>query len=429
MARLASYKLDLTFPSTRLALPRTAFAAALTCAVLQVSIAYAEPKGGAINPEGIVRFESEQFERGSGSVVPRRISQAGDDLAVVRKRGYTVDELSSIHDFSLQREIELREHVRRTPPGTKLDAALGPVDVVEIQILERYVPGQVKGLIQSSFQRARNLLQAWDFPASSLGAPYGWKIFMQDSSEQRRASGFVSSERCHTAWMGPPANLFVSPDRLLSQCGSAGQRPPTEVVQAFDETMVHEIGHAVEFHLMGRGFGRRQRWHSEGFATWFEALSVNGAASGQLDRTLRYRKLLQEARQVFDAGWNPFIFNGSKSDYACSFAMIASLTDKHSSEVLFAVYRKMGDENLRFDEAVERVTGWKLETWLRETREYLKRQPLPGNPGDIFGDTPAPQALGSAGPAPMAGDSAAAPPAKRQWDDVILLPDLTSEAE
>ncbi len=328
-------------------------------------------------------------------------------LAKVGKGGYTVEELASIHEFSRRRE---NPNFVRTP-GIMHPTELGQVEIVSAELLSHYVPGDAVDSIQKAFARAAAILEFGKFPISTRKTKYDWRLFVEDSNQDREHSGFVSSERCHTAWMGPPANVFLAVDRLINQCGGDIRRSTQEVLQALDETLVHEIGHAVEFRMMGKGFSKRQRWHSEGFATWFEALP-----SGQ-NFSAKIFNLLKEAKQSFDPNWQPSMFSGSKDDYSRSFSMIAALADKHSTLGVIECYKRMGDSQIRLEQAVEAQFGWSLPRWIEETRVFLDRStidPMTVAPVDIV---KAKLPLNSA-----AEDSQRI---ERRWSEVSLLPDFT----
>lgn len=269
--------------------------------------------------------------------------------------GYTVRDIALLRGNSLS-----------TPqmPGRTVSSPLGRITLFSSRTLEPHVASDPARIIVSAFGHAQRILQSNDFPSFLSAAEYDWQIFVESTRLRDFLKGTLSSARCHAAWMGPPANIFIAADRLASNCGTF-YRSAEEVAEDLHEIMVHEIGHALEFQLMGRGFGRRQRWHSEGFASWFESLS-DGSSN-----TFTHAEMFRKAQKSFNADWRPVHFKGSKADYVRSFAMIAALAERNSIPVLLKVYEVMDKQNCSFDQAVEQTVGWDMERWVHETLTYL----------------------------------------------------------
>ena len=246
------------------------------------------------------------------------------------------------------------------------------------------------------------------FPSFLFTAEYHWRLLVKHSSKNPRR-GTLSSARCHTAWIGPPANIFLAADRLAFEC-KAQRRTPDQIEEAFRTVLIHEIAHAVEFHLMGEGFSRRQRWHSEGFASWFEALTKDGR------KNQRYQALVLEAHNVLSADWHPAKFTGAKSDYARSFAMIAVIAERSSPRMLFRIYADMATFSVPFEQSVKRQLGWSEKTWLAHAREFVASE---ARRFDFRETTLRPMTLSE-------GDRCLANSERCDWNKTTFLPDLIS---
>lgn len=249
-----------------------------------------------------------------------------------------------------------------SPRGRTIRGPLGSVKLYSARTLQQMMNKDLSFEVVSAFHRAARILAYNQFPEFLRGTEYDWQLFFEHS--RKRVTGGLSSARCHAAWMGPPANIFISADQLASNCGRM-KRSSVELTEELGSVLVHEIGHAVEFQLMGRGFGRRQRWHSEGFATWFESLS-----DGETLSETRV-SMFQLAARTLSAEWRPFRFKGSKADYARSYALIAAIAEGHSVPTLLSIYTTMDSQNCRFDQAVQQVLGWDMQRWLLEARVFL----------------------------------------------------------
>jgi len=155
-----------------------------------------------------------------------------------------------------------------------------------------------KALIQSNFTPA---LKVFSQP---------WEIVMLDeTTAQRELKGSLATN-CHPGWMVPPNNIYVVAERAAQYCG--GREVPAALAdRRLAQILIHEIGHALEFKLLGEQ-QNFDRMRAEGFAAWFEQYASE--FSGSIPRgsvRLEYRKLLSP--QVFAPDWR---FSGSASDYA-----------------------------------------------------------------------------------------------------------------
>ncbi|NDC37595.1 MAG: hypothetical protein EBZ48_06035, partial [Proteobacteria bacterium] len=111
-------------------------------------------------------------------------------------------------------------------------------------------------------------LQSGDFPSVAQAMNQPWQVVFMDENMPtgQIPSALISS--CHPGWMTPPANIYIVAQRAAYSCGGStvSQR---EADARLATILVHELGHAVEYLLLTRDFGR-DRMRAEGFASWFE---------------------------------------------------------------------------------------------------------------------------------------------------------------
>lgn len=278
----------------------------------------------------------------------------------------------SVEEFAtLQGTDRLQKKLERNG-ATRIESSLGTV-LLYAEPKERNLP-QIRAFstflantLPALMPQVQAVLQQHGFPQHLLRADYPWHIFLERS--HRPSGGALSSQRCHAAWMGPPANIFLSLDGFSGRCGSF--RPSTAVDKKNDEILsllVHELAHALEFRLMGRGFSRRQRWHSEGFATWFETLHQDWQHS-----TIDNREL----QKLFQSDWQPALFSGSRADYSRAYVMVTTIVERGGLEDLLRVYEVMDEEQISFTYAVEKTLLWDNEKWNQEVRAWLTNRQLP----------------------------------------------------
>ena len=238
------------------------------------------------------------------------------------------------------------------------------------------------GVSTETVRASESVRIAWSAVAGALGqlgfpervrsANYDWNLVLQNGVPTGGKGRLLSSAHCHTAWMGPPADIVINYDRLLDPCGGAtSESVPSQVLTG---ALIHEIAHAVEFQLLGSAFSRRQRWHSEGFATWFESVVIDGMPNLKHRQALN-SELRERAKRVFRESWSPYTFDGSPADYAKSFALISTLVDVHGVSGLVAVYNRMSQDNCVLAQAVEREFGWDQKEWWHQARQLLDSTP------------------------------------------------------
>ncbi len=208
------------------------------------------------------------------------------------------------------------------------------------------------------------------FPTRLRSASYHWNmVFMDAVPGNVDPSGLGGS--CHPAWMRPPADIFVAAERIASRCGTQ-RLSPKEISAELAEVLVHELGHAVEFQFADKGFGRMQRWHSEGFASWFESRAMQYLPGGGSDRKTSRAGLRLRAKVALTPNWRPSHFQGASEDYARGYAMIAVIAEGKSITRLVDVYKRMSKENVDLITAVQKELSWNEEKWVAEAIKFLK---------------------------------------------------------
>jgi hypothetical protein len=135
------------------------------------------------------------------------------------------------------------------------------------------------------------------------------------------------------------------------------------------QVLLHEMGHVVEYLLLGERQDRPDRQRSEGFAAWFEQYSAEYVPSipqGQVERY--YTGLARAALQH-----EQHAFTGSAEDYAHSALQFRAIVERRGVSGLMKVYAEIRDNGLPFDEAVQRALGWNQKTLSREMIEIANK--------------------------------------------------------
>lgn len=287
--------------------------------------------------------------------------------------GYSVADFSSV--LRLERATE--RMVANHDVNIALDSFDTPLGLVHFRT-PRTAPGDEVSRLKRSVVRAWSLaaLAAEDLalPAPLPDRQLGWSVSLSEGNILTGKGGANDKAYCHSAWIGPPADIVIDGYRLTHPCDSSESVPLRE--KRLVRSLVHEVGHAIEFQMLGRGFSRRQRWHSEGFAVWFEMAALplledtpRLLGPVQAPRVVLERSALNErVRSAFaqsSKSWQPMYFAGTPDDYARSYGMIAAIVRSGGVESLRRVYGLMDARHLSFEESVRGVLGWDLAEWTR----------------------------------------------------------------
>jgi hypothetical protein len=187
-------------------------------------------------------------------------------------------------------------------------------------------------IVKETWIAAGKVVSRSTFPTWLRSSKYQWNMIFMDQDTTARSNPF-NSINCHPAWITPPANIYVSSYLISTSCGR--EKLNTNVARdRLKSTLMHEFGHALEYQLLGESIAYAQRFHSEGFAEWFET-EANLQLSGNSNEK---RLKLANAKVLFDLSWDPLSFNSSPEDYLKSFAMMTAIIDKFGLSKIIKAY-------------------------------------------------------------------------------------------
>jgi hypothetical protein len=182
-----------------------------------------------------------------------------------------------------------------------------------------------------------------------------WQIvFMDEDLPETQIPAYLVSN-CHPAWMTPPANIYVVAQRVAEGCGNTKKASTFVADSELAEVLIHEMGHAVEFRLLGPAF-RRERFRAEGFATWFEQFASD--LSSTIPRGAVKKRHDKFAREAIKYSPDIFTFQGTAHDYARASLYFRAIVERRRLSSLMDVYEVMSNENIHFFSAVEKKLGW-----------------------------------------------------------------------
>jgi hypothetical protein len=265
-----------------------------------------------------------------------------------------------IQDIASPDEVKLGNDARAATFTTEL----GPMHVRWPRSIERCFsvnPSRAVGEAAAGVNRA---LKSGRFESSTQHARREWSLAFTDKATAVSQFPIALTLGGHPGFMIPPSQIYIIADFISPDC--SGEKVADAVLV---QVLLHEMGHVVEYLLMGERQDRPDRQRSEGFAAWFEQYSAEYVPSiprGQVERY--YTGLARDALQHGPRG-----FTGSAEDYAYAALQFRAIVEQRGIAGLMKVYAEIRDQGLPFDEAVQRALGWNKKTLSREMVELAEK--------------------------------------------------------
>ena len=248
-------------------------------------------------------------------------------------------------------EIELNGTVRKVQFST----SLGNINLRWPRKIES-IFGRTpeRALIEAANTVSKTLKQS-SFPPELKKLNLEWNVVFMDENMPEQQIPHNLLTNCHPGWMTAPANIYIVAQRAARGC-SSNAKPSSSVSDArLTEILLHEMGHSVEYRLMGR-IGGSEKMRSEGFATWFETYAAKYSALASYSKLLQENKTL--AKRAIEASPDKFNFNGSAEDYARASMYFHVVVAKRGVSGLMDVYELMKKDNLDIVTAIKQKMVW-----------------------------------------------------------------------
>lgn len=203
---------------------------------------------------------------------------------------------------------------------------------------------EVKGLLGKNPQRVisnsmnilSKIINSTSFSQKLSGVNWDWNIifFGKDIPNSQVPEYLITN--CHPGWMLPPSNIYIAVDRVYNGCN--GQHSQGIADSELEHVLLHELGHAVEYKLLG-GNAIKDLKRSEGFATWFSIYAAN--FSHVLDRGTLFAYYNELASAAIKKSPKIFNFSGSAEDYARAAMYFNIVEQKQGVTGILLLYDKL----------------------------------------------------------------------------------------
>lgn len=240
---------------------------------------------------------------------------------------------------------------------------LGPMQVRWSRSIERCFSSAPSRAVSEAAQAVNKALKSGRFTADVKYARREWSLGFIDKTQAFSQFPIALSLGGHPGFMIPPSRIYIVTDFVAPNCSN--QAVADEVLT---QVLLHEMGHVVEYLLLGEQGDMRDRQRAEGFAAWFEQYSADftnviprGAVARQYAELARHAGLLADRR-----------FSGSPQDYAAAATYFQAIVDKKGISGLMRVYQIMRDQKVPFYDAVERGVAWNRVALERQAGELQR---------------------------------------------------------
>ena len=272
--------------------------------------------------------------------------------------------------MAMPQDIELSGNIRRE----RFNSSLGPIDLRWPRTAETLFGRTPMRAMADAARTVSRASRTSAFPLHIQQMKLDWKVIFMDADLPSTQIPAYLRMTCHPGWMVPPANIYIVAQRVAGNCGTS--RKDGGALRIADarltEILVHEIAHALEFHLLHGNPPGMNRMRSEGFATWFETFAADYSS-------LMNRRDLQERHARWAAtsmkqSPGVFAFGGSAFDYARASMLFSAVEDRYGVSGVIRVYDEMYKQRSELIPTLKGVYNWGKKRRAREVERVVKKQ-------------------------------------------------------
>ena len=281
---------------------------------------------------------------------PNRVPRALKNRLVCKDKD--LEEVASPEDLDVGKDARTAQ----------FSTELGPMKVRWSRSIERCFatpPARAVGEAAAAVNRA---LKSGRFTSDVRYSRREWTLGFIDKTTAISQFPLALTAGRHPGFMIPPNRIYIVPDHISAGCGN--QEIADDMLI---QVLLHEMGHVVEYILLGERQTPPDRERAEGFAVWFEQYSAEYASSLPKGQVRAYYAAL--ARMADGARE----FSPDPQGYANAGVRFQTIVDRKGVGGLMSVYTAIREQLIPFDAAVERAFTWDRATFERQVKEFRKR--------------------------------------------------------
>jgi hypothetical protein len=242
---------------------------------------------------------------------------------------------------------------------------LGPMEVRWPRSVEQCLGKSPSRAVADAASAVNRAIKSGRFMSEVRSARNDWSLVFTDKKSAFSQFPMALSLGGHPGFMIPPNQIYIISDFIAPDC-NAGAVTDSMLAQV----LIHEMGHVVEYLLLGGQQMDGDRKRAEGFASWFEIYASDFSSAISRGHVREYyRKLAEQAVQS-----NSVEFSGSAQDYGRAAFDFIAITDRRGISGLMEIYTAIRNERLSFKEAVYKRFRWDGAALDREARSYIAQR-------------------------------------------------------
>lgn len=290
-----------------------------------------------------------------GELVPVR----SPHLVPRASRNRLVCKDKAIHEVAAPEELDVGKDAR----AAEFITELGPMKVRWSRSIEKCFSTTPARSVGEAARAVNRALKNGRFTSNLKYSRREWTLGFIDKTAAISQFPLSLTLGRHPGFMIPPNRIYLVPDHISANCGNR------EIADhVLTQVLLHEMGHVVEYILLGERQSPVDRERSEGFAVWFEQYSADYASSLPKGQVQAYYASLARSSSANQK------FSPDPQGYASAGIRFQTIVDRKGVAGLMNVYSLIREQQLPFDAAVERALSWDRTTFERQMREYRHRE-------------------------------------------------------
>jgi len=267
----------------------------------------------------------------------------------------------SLSEVAAPDQLEVGRDVRTADFTTEL----GPMRVRWSRSVEACFGKPPSRAVSEAAQAVNKALKSGRFASEAKFARREWTLGFIDKASAFAQFPVALTLGGHAGFMMPPNRIYIITDFVSRGCSDKANADAL-----LTQVLLHEMGHVIEFLLLGEPQQPGDRKRAEGFASWFEQYSADFTS------TIPAGKVKNEYATLagtYSAQAGARGFSGSAHDYALAALQFQTIVDRKGISGLMRVYQHLREGEGDFYVAVERGVGWNKATLERQMIELQRR--------------------------------------------------------